>query len=392
MSGALRLRFAYTLVCASILPLLSAETSARPVEYVKICSLYGDGFFYLPGTDTCIKIGGRIRGDSYRVNVRPVVNGTRPPEPWQEGVCNNLGRGFHWNPDRPDTCLRLDSIRGGSAVATIRPYAQLTQYNGPGNGYLGGWQLQASVFFGTVNASSFGSNYNTQIIGGRVAAGIRPADGFRLQFDVQGETTASYCPACGDRSYLAGGVHYDISVNGLDVGLFGGFETINPTFAAPTSDYSFVGIEGRYRLNGAVVTGQFGYLDTIRGPGTLTGAWFGELRARYLIDGAPLGIPGVQNLSVGFGVGYASGKLGVTGLDATSTYWKAGLGARWPGTPVTSFVGYFGFSNWVQGRGTVWDEHIVKGGVKIDLGAPAVNGDAEPMWPLPMVTRTIPTF
>jgi len=33
---------------------------AKPVEYVKICSLYGDGFYYIPGTDTCIKIAGLI--------------------------------------------------------------------------------------------------------------------------------------------------------------------------------------------------------------------------------------------------------------------------------------------------------------------------------------------
>src|SRR5215467_14021082 len=38
---------------------------AKPVEYVKICSLYGDGFFYIPGTDTCIKIGGWVRYDQY---------------------------------------------------------------------------------------------------------------------------------------------------------------------------------------------------------------------------------------------------------------------------------------------------------------------------------------
>jgi len=30
---------------------------AKPVEYVKVCSLYGAGFWYVPGTDTCIKIG-----------------------------------------------------------------------------------------------------------------------------------------------------------------------------------------------------------------------------------------------------------------------------------------------------------------------------------------------
>lgn len=34
---------------------------AKAVEYVKICSLYGAGFYYIPGTDTCIKVGGYLR-------------------------------------------------------------------------------------------------------------------------------------------------------------------------------------------------------------------------------------------------------------------------------------------------------------------------------------------
>jgi len=34
---------------------------AKPVEYVKVCSLYGEGFWYIPGTDTCMKIGGFVR-------------------------------------------------------------------------------------------------------------------------------------------------------------------------------------------------------------------------------------------------------------------------------------------------------------------------------------------
>jgi Porin subfamily len=37
---------------------------AKPVQYVKICSLYGAGFYYIPGTDTCIKIGGFIRSET----------------------------------------------------------------------------------------------------------------------------------------------------------------------------------------------------------------------------------------------------------------------------------------------------------------------------------------
>src|SRR5262245_61481394 len=38
---------------------------AKPVEYVKICSLYGEGFYYIPGTDICIRIGGRVQADYY---------------------------------------------------------------------------------------------------------------------------------------------------------------------------------------------------------------------------------------------------------------------------------------------------------------------------------------
>ena len=37
---------------------------AKAVEYVRICSLYGAGFFYIPGTDTCIKLGGYLRVDT----------------------------------------------------------------------------------------------------------------------------------------------------------------------------------------------------------------------------------------------------------------------------------------------------------------------------------------
>ena len=36
---------------------------AKPVEYVRICSLYGEGFYYIPGTDICLKIGGYVQAD-----------------------------------------------------------------------------------------------------------------------------------------------------------------------------------------------------------------------------------------------------------------------------------------------------------------------------------------
>jgi hypothetical protein len=36
---------------------------SAPVEYVRVCSAYGAGFFYLPGTETCLRVGGRVRAE-----------------------------------------------------------------------------------------------------------------------------------------------------------------------------------------------------------------------------------------------------------------------------------------------------------------------------------------
>ena len=41
---------------------LPAKTAA-PVEYVRICSTHGNGFFYIPGTETCLRVGGRARAE-----------------------------------------------------------------------------------------------------------------------------------------------------------------------------------------------------------------------------------------------------------------------------------------------------------------------------------------
>ncbi len=40
----------------------------EPVEYVRVCDAYGTGYFYIPGTETCLKINGYIR---FQVDVAP---------------------------------------------------------------------------------------------------------------------------------------------------------------------------------------------------------------------------------------------------------------------------------------------------------------------------------
>jgi Porin subfamily len=52
----------------------------EPVEYVRVCDAYGAGFFYIPGTETCLKISGYVRydidfnEDGWAKNARGMVN------------------------------------------------------------------------------------------------------------------------------------------------------------------------------------------------------------------------------------------------------------------------------------------------------------------------------
>ena len=43
-----------------------------PLEYVRVCDAFGTGYFYIPGTETCLKVGGYIR---FQVDIGDEVNG-----------------------------------------------------------------------------------------------------------------------------------------------------------------------------------------------------------------------------------------------------------------------------------------------------------------------------
>ncbi|MGH6859794.1 MAG: porin [Phyllobacterium sp.] len=59
-SGAITLFFAFSTAHAGN---AAFETGPEPLEYVRVCDAYGAGFFYIPGTDTCLKIDGYVRYD-----------------------------------------------------------------------------------------------------------------------------------------------------------------------------------------------------------------------------------------------------------------------------------------------------------------------------------------
>ncbi|MBD8663713.1 porin [Rhizobium sp. CFBP 8752] len=54
----------------------------EPIEYVRVCDAFGTGYFYIPGTETCLKVGGRVRfdalyGDAYNPDADGLYTNTR---------------------------------------------------------------------------------------------------------------------------------------------------------------------------------------------------------------------------------------------------------------------------------------------------------------------------
>jgi hypothetical protein len=89
---------------------------AKAVEYVKICSLYGAGFYYIPGTDTCIKLGGYLRVD-LALNggdYNPYLNGT--------SAANNRLTNYFASRSRSDFTI---DTRTATEYGVVRTFADM---------------------------------------------------------------------------------------------------------------------------------------------------------------------------------------------------------------------------------------------------------------------------
>ena len=90
---------------------------AKPVEYVKICSLYGAGFYYIPGTDTCIRIGGHIRAE---VNFNARATGLQSWNTGNGNSTNTRDRDVFFTRSR--VFLNMDT-RTQTAFGTLRTFS-----------------------------------------------------------------------------------------------------------------------------------------------------------------------------------------------------------------------------------------------------------------------------
>ncbi len=105
------------LVAVSVTQAADLPVKAKPVEYVKICSLYGEGFYYIPGSQICLKIGGYVRAD-YGWN----VTGARTPH--YSGGAGAQDRTVNPYSTRHRAHFNFDS-RTQTAYGTLRTYVAI---------------------------------------------------------------------------------------------------------------------------------------------------------------------------------------------------------------------------------------------------------------------------
>ncbi len=117
---------------------------AKAVEYVKVCSLYGAGFFYIPGTDTCVKLGGYLRVDT-------TFNGGIYDAPDWSGDAGQGNRYKNYFDSRSRMALTVDT-RTATEYGVVRTFGQADfQFSTLGNNTLNPSSVNQTSPVGSAN-------------------------------------------------------------------------------------------------------------------------------------------------------------------------------------------------------------------------------------------------
>jgi hypothetical protein len=178
---------------------------ARAVEYVRVCSLYGAGFWYIPGTDTCIKIGGYLRVDT------TFDGSSSHGSPAWNGDSGQRNRYFDDFVSRSRLRLLVDT-RTATEYGVVRTYAEANvQFNNFGTS-----NISAGTFAASLPGGLSGSVLNN------VGGGYVSIENLFMQFAgfTFGKSASAYAtpwqgfPA-NISSFLMGGQNTDIGVNNI---------------------------------------------------------------------------------------------------------------------------------------------------------------------------------
>jgi hypothetical protein len=147
---------------------------AAPIEYVRICDAYGAGFFYIPGTETCLRVGGLVLGEfrgfdpSYSIAGQNFYgNGITPVHGAFAGVGIPAGVGYipsvsQYTNARSRDATDFDALgraeldaRTQSPWGTLRAFARIDAYYGSGgNSATGSLGSLGNTFNTTAGSSS----------------------------------------------------------------------------------------------------------------------------------------------------------------------------------------------------------------------------------------------
>jgi hypothetical protein len=238
---------------------------AKPVEYVKICSLYGEGFFYIPGTDTCIKIGGWVRYDQYFGN----TGGSGTPF-----IAGGAGRNDSFDSNdygtRARTVVSFD-VRTQTEYGTLRSYYRAgfdltTNQQNTGGLYTERAFVQFAGFTFGKTQSYFDTwahawSYSHAFLGG----GANTAAGGRnlVSFTATLGNGVSWTIAAEDATSRRGAL-WDAGTNGLALGAFPGPNTWG-VIASPngcpagavTSDQNIGNAAAPFSVSDTCATGDY---------------------------------------------------------------------------------------------------------------------------------------
>ena len=118
-------------LCAQGAAAADLPGKAAPADYVRVCDAYGAGFFFIPGTDTCLRIGGFVRAD-FIVNTSPGNRtNNNPAVPGAEIL------GTSYLNQNYSTSIRLTlnvDARSNTEYGLLRAFGQFSAYRGPFSG------------------------------------------------------------------------------------------------------------------------------------------------------------------------------------------------------------------------------------------------------------------
>ncbi len=333
---------------------------AKAVEYVKVCSLYGAGFYYIPGTDTCIKLGGYLRADT------SFNAGSAYDMPAWSG---NAGQGNRLKNDfiaRARQDLNIDT-RTATEYGVVRTYFDITFNWTTGDAIAGG---SVGVYYAFIQFAGF-------TMGKAVSQFSAPWTGYpgnNSSFLLGGEDDVTGINQLAYTAQFGNGVSASISLEDPSAYNQGGLYNVDTGTAAQflagvpgTNSYAGVSVPdivgqlrvdqawGLFQLSGAAhqVRASY-YIPTLETSGHPGDEWGYAAQIALSLKNLPTG-PGD---SINFSAGYANGAsryvLGGVSPNNFAMYGDTGvLGAYQSIAWGASGDGVFGNGTGIE-RSSIW--------------------------------------